>query len=326
MNRRDLIALIGGAAAWPVAVSAQQTERIRRIGVLMGTANNALGQARARAFQQELERLGWSEGRNIAVERRWAEGHNERLAAMAAEFVRLNVDVIVTEATPPSLAAKQATSLVPIVFVGVGDPVGTGLVSSLAKPGGNVTGTANQTQDLAGKRVELLREVVPGLRRLGILTDVDNMAAVLETRQVEAAAGTLGLEAVRLEIRRADDIAPALEGFKGPARAGYVVLDPIIDSNALRINTLALGSRLPTMHGMREQLDAGGLMSYGVSGPDLHRRSADYVDKILRGAKPAELPVEQPTKFDLVINLTTAMALGLTVPASLLAIADDVIE
>jgi putative tryptophan/tyrosine transport system substrate-binding protein len=326
MNRRDLIALIGGAAAWPVAVSAQQTERIRRIGVLMGTANNALGQARARAFQQELERLGWSEGRNIAVERRWAEGHNERLAAMAAEFVRLNVDVIVTEATPPSLAAKQATSLVPIVFVGVGDPVGTGLVSSLAKPGGNVTGTANQTQDLAGKRVELLREVVPGLRRLGILTDVDNMAAVLETRQVEAAAGTLGLEAVRLEIRRADDIAPALEGFKGPARAVYVVLDPIINSNALRINTLALGSRLPTMHGMREQLDAGGLMSYGVSGPDLHRRSADYVDKILRGAKPAELPVEQPTKFDLVINLTTAMALGLTVPASLLAIADEVIE
>ena len=325
IRRRDFITLVGGAAAWPLAARAQQPG-MRRIGVLMGTANNALGQARARAFQQELERLGWSEGRNIAVERRWAEGHNERLAAMAAEFVRLNMDVIVTEATPPSLAAKQATSLVPIVFVGVGDPVGTGLVSSLAKPGGNLTGTANQTQDLAGKRVELLREVVPGLGRLGILTDVDNIAAVLETRQVEAAAGTLGLEAIRLEIRRADDIAPALEGFKGPARAVYVVLDPITNSNALRINTLALGSRLPTIHGTREQLDAGGLMSYGVSGVDLHRRSADYVDKILRGAKPAELPVEQPTHFDLAVNLTTARALGLTVPPTLLARADEVIE
>jgi putative ABC transport system substrate-binding protein len=326
IGRRDFITLLGGAAAWPTAARGQQADRMRRIGVLMGTANNAVGQARARAFQQELERLGWTEGGNIAVERRWAEGRNERLAVMAAEFVRLNVDVIVTEATPPSLAAKRATSLIPIVFVGVGDPVGTGLVSSLANPGGNVTGTANQTQDLAGKRVELLREVVPGLGRLGILTDVDNMAAVLETRQVEGAAGTLGLEAVRLEIRRAEDIAPALEGFKGPARAVYVVLDPITISNALRINTLALGSRLPTMHGTREQLDAGGLMSYGVSGIDLHRRSADYVDKILRGAKPAELPVEQPTKFDLVINLTTARAIGLTIPEAFLARANEVIE
>ena len=207
-----------------------------------------------------------------------------------------------------------------------GDPVGTGLVASLARPGGNVTGLSIQQTDLAGKRLELLREVVPGLRRLAILANVGNPAAVLEMGEVQAAARTLGLEVATLEIRRAEDIAPAFEALKGRADALYVCADPLVNTNRIRINTLALGARLPTMHGFREYVEAGGLMSYGPNFPDLFRRAADYVDKILRGAKPADIPVEQPTKFDLVINLTTAKALGLDVPPTLLARADEVIE
>jgi putative tryptophan/tyrosine transport system substrate-binding protein len=327
MNRRDLIALLGGAATWPVAARAQQQpDRMRRIGVLMGVANDALGQARAKAFQQELERLGWIDGRNVLIQYRWAEGRNERYADIAAEFARLNVDVIVAEATPGTVAAKQATSAIPIVFVGAGDPVGTGLVASLARPGGNITGVSNQTRDLAGKRVELLREIVPGLRVLGILVNILNVSAVAEMREVEAAAATLGLQAVKLEIRRAEDIAPILEAFTGRALALYVVIDALAAANALQINTLALGRILPTMWGARETLETGGLMSYGSDNLDLRRRAADYVDKILRGNKPGDIPVEQPTKFDLVINLRTAKTLGLTIPPSVLAIADEVIE
>ena len=197
---------------------------------------------------------------------------------------------------------------------------------ALARPGGNVTGLSIQATDLAGKRLELLREVVPGLRRLAIMANVGNPAAVLEMREVQAAARTLGLDATTLEIRRAEDIAPAFEALKGRAEALYVVGDPLVNTNRIRINTLALGARLPTMYGIREYVEAGGLMSYGPNFPDLFRRAADYVDKILRGAKPADLPVEQPTKFDLVINLTTAKALGLEVPPTLLARADEVIE
>jgi putative ABC transport system substrate-binding protein len=328
MRRRQFITLLGGAAAaWPNVARGQQAERVRRIGMLMGVANNAMGQARAKAFQQELERLGWTDGRNVSIQYRWAEGRAERFAEIAAEFVRLNVDVFVAEgATPATLAAKQATSVIPIVFVGTGDPVGTGLVASLARPGGNVTGLSNQTRDLAGKRVELLREIVPGLRGLGILVNVLNISAVAEMREVEAAAATVGLKVVKLEIRRAEDIAPALEAFTGPALALYVVIDALTNTNALRINTLALGKRLPTMHGSRELLETGGLMSYGADNLDLRRRAADYVDKILRGTKPGDIPVEQPTKFDLVINLTTAKALGLDVPLFLQQRADEVIE
>jgi putative ABC transport system substrate-binding protein len=326
MRRRQFITLLGGAAAWPVAARAQQSDRVRRIGVLMAVANNALGQARTKAFQQELEQLGWTLGRNLLIEYRWAEGRGERYADFAAEYVRLNVDVIVAEATPPTLAAKQATSVIPIVFMGAGDPVGTGLVTSLARPGGNVTGVSNQTKDLAGKRVELLREIVPGLRRLGIMVNVLNISAVAEMREVEAAAATLGLDVVKLEIRRAEDIAPALEAFTGPALALYIVLDALANANALRINTLALGKRLPAMYGTREQLEAGGLISYGADNLDLRRRAAHYVDKILRGVKPGDIPVEQPTKFDLVINLTTAKVLGLDVSLSLQQRADEVIE
>ena len=268
---------------------------------------------------QRLRELGWIEGRTIAIDYRWAEGRSERFAEIAAEFVQLKVDVIVTSGTRRSLAAKQATSVIPIVFAVAGDPVGSGLVASLARPGGNVTGLSIQSADLVGKRLELLREVVPGLRRLAILANVGNPAAVLEMSEVQAAARTLGLEVVTLEIRRAEDIVPAFEALKGRADALYLCSDPLIITNRIRINTLALGARLPTMHGSREYVEAGGLMSYGPNFPDLFRRAAEFVDKILRGAKPADIPVEQPTKFDLVINLTTAKALGLAVPPTLLA-------
>ena len=225
------------------------------------------------------------------------------------------------------LAAKQATSVIPIVFAVAGDPVGTGLVASLARPGGNVTGLSIQQTDLAGKRLELLREVVPGLRRLAIMANVGNPVAVLEMGEVQAAARTLGLEVATLEIRRARGYRARLRGAQGPRRTHFMsVADALVITNRVRINTLALGARLPTMHGFREYVEAGGLMSYGPNFPDLFRRAADYVDKILRGAKPGDIPVEQPTKFDLVMNLTTAKALGLEVPPTLLARADEVIE
>ena len=326
MKRRDFITLLGGvAAAWPLAARAQQPAKLPTIGFLGAATASVAGQWFA-AFVQRLHELGWMEGRNIAIEVRWAEGRSERYAEIAAEFVRLNVDVIVTVGTPASLAAKQATSVVPIVFVAASDPVGTGLVASLARPGGNVTGLSNQQADLAGKRVELLREVVPGLRQLAIMANVDNSASVLEMREVQTAARTIGLEVAILEVRQAEDIANGFELLKSRADALYVVSDPLLGSNRVRINTLALGMRLPTLHAFREYVEAGGLMSYGPNFPHLFRRAGDHVDKILRGAKPADIPVEQPTKFDLIINLTTAKALGLTVPATLLARADEVIE
>jgi putative ABC transport system substrate-binding protein len=274
---------------------------------------------------QRLRELGWIDGRNITVEYRWAEGREERFAEIAAEFVRLKVDVIVTVGGAV-LAAKKATSLIPIVFAVAADPVGGGLVASLARPGGNVTGLSTQFTDLAGKRVELLREIVPGLRRLAIMANAGYPASVLEMAEVKATARTLGLEVATLEIRRAEDIAPAFDALKGRADALYVCGDPLVITNRVRINTLALAARLPMMHGVRESVEAGGLISYSANFSELWRRAADLVDKILRGTKPGDIPVEQPTKFDLVINLTTAKALGLDIPGTLLARADEVIE
>jgi putative tryptophan/tyrosine transport system substrate-binding protein len=220
----------------------------------------------------------------------------------------------------------QATSVIPIVFAAAGDPVSTGLVASLARPGGNVTGLSNQQIDLASKRLELLREFVPGLRRLAMLVNAGYPASALERGEVQAAARTLGLEAVTLEIRHGEDIAPAFEALKDRVEALYVVSDPLVNTNRVRIGTLALAAQVPTLHGNRELVEAGGLMSYGPNFPDLFRHAADFVDKILRGAKPADLPVEQPTKFELAINVKTAKALGLDVPTTLLARADEVIE
>ena len=220
----------------------------------------------------------------------------------------------------------QATSSIPIVFVAVGDPVANGLVKSLARPGGNVTGLSNLTRDLAGKRVEILREAIPGLRRLAILANVANVAVVLEMRDAQAAARSLGYEVITMEIRQAEDIAPAFETLGDRADAIYIVIDALVFTNRAGINALALNARLPTMSGNRESIAAGGLISYGPNFPELFRRAADYIDKILRGAKPADIPVEQPAKFDLVVNLKTAKALGLTMPPPLLARADEVIE
>ena len=272
-----------------------------------------------------LRELGWIEGRNIAIEYRWAEGRPERYAEIAAEFVQLKVDVIVTTGAA-ALAAKQTTSVIPIVFAVANDPIGSGLVAGLARPGGNVTGLSVQARDLAGKRLEFFREVVTDLPRLAILANVGYAAAVLEMGEAQAAARSLGLEVARFEIRGTEDFAPAFETLKGRADALYVVGDPLANTHRLRINTFALAARLPTMHSQREFVEAGGLMSYGANFPDLFRRAADFVDKILRGAKPADIPVEQPTKFDLIINLTTAKALGLEVPPTVLARADEVIE
>jgi putative tryptophan/tyrosine transport system substrate-binding protein len=326
MKRRQFITLLGGAAAaWSLGVSAQQPAKLPIIGYL-GPSTRSVDAHRLGALVQRLRELGWIEGRTIVIEYRWAEGRNEHLAKVTAEFVRLKVDVIVTAGTAAVVTAKQATSVIPIVFAVAGDPVGTGLVASLARPGGNVTGLSNQSADLAGKRLELLREVVPSLRRLAILANAGSPIGVLEMREAQAAARTLGFEVATVEIRRAQDIAPAFDALKGPADALYVCSDPLVTTNRIRINTLALGARLPTMHGQGDNVEAGGLMSYGANYPDLHRRAADYVDKILRGAKPTDIPVEQPTKFDLVINLTTAKVLGLTVPPSLLTTADEVIE
>jgi ABC-type uncharacterized transport system substrate-binding protein len=326
MKRRQFITLLGGAAAvWPLAARAQQPAKLPTIGYL-GAATLATESQRMAAFVQRLRELGWIEGRTVVIDYRWAEGRSERMAELAAEFVRLKVDVIFAAATEPALAAKKATALIPIVFPIAADPVGAGVVASLVRPGGNVTGLSTLGADLAAKRLEVLRDVFPGLDRLAIMANVGGPGAVLEMHEFQEAARTLRLEVIPLEIRRTEDIAPALESLKGRVDALYVAGDPLVNINRVRINTFALVARLPTIYVQREYVEAGGLMSYGPNFPNMFRRAADYVDKILRGAKPADLPVEQPTKFDLVINLVTARALGLTVPASLLARADEVIE
>src|SRR5215468_6979337 len=325
IGRREFITLLGGAVGWPLAARAQQPGKLPTVGFL-GATTPLVESQRLAAFVQRLRELGWMEGRNVAIEVRWAEGRSERFAEIAAELVRLKVDVILTHNTPPVLAAKQATSVIPIVFASAGDPVGTGVVAGLARPGGNVTGLSSQTSDTAGKRLQLLREIVPGLRRLAIIGNVGNPLTVLEIGEVQAAARALDLEVITLDIQRADDIAPAFDKLRDRADALYLCGDPLVTTNRVRINTLALGARVPTMSVFRLYVEAGGLMSYGPNFSDMFRRAADLVDKILRGAKPAEIPVEQATKFDLIINLTTAKVLGLTIPESFLLRADEVIE
>jgi putative ABC transport system substrate-binding protein len=325
VKRRDFITLLGGAAAaWPLAARAQQPAKMPTIGFLGASTPTAWSRWTA-AFVQRLRELGWIEGRNVAIEYRWAEGREERFTDIAAEFVRLKVDVIVTSGGAVR-AAMQMTSIIPIVFGSGNDPVGSGLVASLARPGANVTGLSNQSPDLAGKRLDILREVVPGLRRLAIMGNAGNASAALEMDEVQKLARSLGFDAATVEIRRAQDIAPAVESLKDRADALYIASDPLVVANRIRINTFALAARLPTITTGRDQIEAGGLVSYGPNIADLFARTGDYVDKILRGANPSDLPVEQPTKFDLTLNLITARALGLAVPPSLLAIADEVIE
>ena len=324
MRRRDFLTGIVVSSTVPLTARAQQPGKLPTIGFL--GASPSIESDRVAAFVQRLRELAWIDGRNLVIEYRWAEGRNERYAEAAAELVRLKVDIIVTVATPATLAAKQATTVIPIVFGAASDPIRTGLVESLARPGGNVTGLSNQISDTGGKKLEFMREIVPGLRQVAILANVGNPAAVLDMVEAQASARKLGLEVTTSEIRRAADIAPAFDALKGHADALYVCTDPLVNTHRIRVNILALAARLPTIHSLREYVEAGGLMSYGPNIPDLLRRAADFVDKILRGARPADIPVEQPTKFDLVINLTTAKALGLTIPESLLARATEVIE
>ena len=324
MRRREFITLLGGAAAaWPLAARAQQAGKLPTIGFL--GADAAAWRPWTDAFVARLRELGWIEGRTIAIEYRWSEGRPERVAEIAAEFVRLRVDVIVSNGTAvPTL--KQTTAVIPIVFAIAPDPVGAGLVASLARPGGNVTGLSLQQADTSSKQLELLRAVVPRLRRLAIMADVSFPPGVLEMGEVQAAARTLGLEVAPLKIRRAEDIASAFEALKAQADALYVVVDALVAANSTRIITLALGARLPTIFNTRDFVQAGGLMSYGPNYSDVFRRAADIVDKVLHGTKPRDIPVEQPTKFELVINLKTAKALGLTIPESFLSLADEVVE
>jgi putative tryptophan/tyrosine transport system substrate-binding protein len=329
MKRREFIALLGGAAAaWPLAARGQQpAERMRRIGVLLSTReDDPQRRAQLAAFVQRLTELGWTDGHNARLDVRWTAGSVDAARKYAAQLVALAPDVIITDTSFNVAGVQQATRTVPIVFGGVIDPVGSGLVASLARPGGNATGLSIQSTDLAGKRLEILREALPNLRRLAIIANVDYPGSARELAEVQAAARQVGLDVDVLEIRRAEDIAPAFETLKSGTQALYLCPDALVNANHARINTLALGSRLATMHGVRDYIGAGGLMSYGASTTNLFRRAGDLVDKILKGTKPADLPVEQPTKFELVINLTTAKALGLKIPEAFLLRADELIE
>ena len=324
MRRREFITLLGGAAAsWPLSVGAQQAGKLPTIGFL--GADASVFSPWTAAFVARLRELGWIEGSTIAIEYRWSQGRTERYAEIAAEFVRLKVNVIVTVGSAVPIV-RQATAVIPIVFaVGI-DPVGSGLVASLAKPGGNVTGLSIQANELAGKRLEFARALVPRLHRLAIMFNVGNAQPVLEMGETQAAARMLGLEVVPLVIQRAEDIAPAFQALKTRADAMYVAVDQLMVANRASILTSALNARLPTIFSTRDFVKAGALMSYGPSYTERFGHAADYVNKILRGTKPADLPVDQPTKFELVINLTTAKVLGLTIPPSILVRADEIIQ
>jgi putative ABC transport system substrate-binding protein len=328
ISRRQFIPLLGGAAsAWPMVAGAQQSGKLPTVGFL-GSSTPSVMSRRIAALTQRLRELGWIEGRTVAFEIRWAEGRTERYAEIAEEFVRLKVDVILTSGDGAVLAAKGATSTIPIVFAAAADPVRSGLVASLARPGSNVTGLSLQSTDLAGKRVEVLREVVSGLRRLAIMANVGVLSGSGErdNQEAQSAARNLGLKVITLDIRRVEDIVSAFNDLEGRAQALYVAPSPFLTAHRIRINTLATGARLPTMYAFREYVEAGGLVSYGANFLILFRQAAEIVDKILRGAKPADIPVAQPTKFELVVNLIAARAIRLTVPPSLLARADEVIE
>jgi putative ABC transport system substrate-binding protein len=324
IRRREFIAALGGAATWPFSARAQQA-KLPTVGFLGGATASAQAHWTA-AFVQRLRELGWVEGQTVAIEYRWAEGRFERSPAIIAEFVRLKVDVIVTHATANILAAKQVTSVIPIVFASAGDPVGDGLVASLSRPGGNVTGLSTQGTDMAGKTVDMLRDLLPNLGRVAVLSHIDNPITVLQTDAFREAAGRFGIDVAVAEIRRAEDIAPAIEALEGRAEALFATSDPLFNSNRIQISTLALKARLPTIFLDRQYVESGGLMSYGTKWPSMWRRAAEFVDKILRGAKPADIPVERPMTFEMVINVKTAKALGLSVPRMLLVRADELIE
>ena len=324
MKRREFITLLGGTAAtWPLAARAQQARKTHTIGFL----SPAIAGANAEVFFKGLRELGWIEAQNITIERRYAENRLERLPELAAELVCLNVEVIVAVGTLGPLAAKRATSTIPIVMTAAGDPLASGLVASLAHPDGNVTGLSLMVPDIAGKRLELLREILPRLARVAVLWNAANPYPAIVFKETQAAGQRLGIEVQSLEVRSPDDFNGAFEKARRQRPDALIgVEDPLTSSLHKRVVEFAAAEHLPSLHGIGEEVEAGGLISYGASLPDLFRRAAGYVDNVLKGAKPADLPVQQPTKFELVINLKTAKTLGLQVPDKLLAIADKVIE
>ena len=314
--------LVGGAAAWPLAARAQQAAKVPTIGFL-GTTSVSAWSPWTAAFVERLGQLGWVTGHSIAIEYRWAEGRNENFTQIAAEFVQLKTDIILTSGAA-GLAVRQATSDIPVVLALANDPVGSGLVANLSRPGGNITGLSLQTPDLAGKRIEIARELLPGLHRLAVLGDIGYPASKLEIDEVEAVARRLGLEVTKLEVQKAADILPALESLHGDVDALYVCTGPLINTNRVSINDAANSARLPTIHSEKTYIEAGGLICYGPVVTDMFRRAAELVDKT--GAKPGDIPIEQPTKFEMIINLKTANVLGITVSPALLARANEVIE
>ncbi|MGH8700119.1 MAG: ABC transporter substrate-binding protein [Burkholderiales bacterium] len=327
-RRGLLIALASGALAAPLATFAQQKPaKVYRIGVLIPSNPAATAHAQE-AFKQALREHGYVEGQNVIVERRYGEGRAERLSDLAAELERIKVDVIAVATDPAIAAVKQQTQTIPIVMVGSTDPVATGFVASLARPGGNVTGLSTLSPELSGKKLELLKEVVPGLSRVAIVWNPGVRGAVFDYKETESAARSLRLQLLSVEVSRAEDLDRAFSAVTNQRAQALIVPspNPVLFSNRAQIVGFAQRNRLPSMYGQGEFADAGGLMSYGVSAAEGWRRAAAYVARILKGAKPADLPVEQPTKFELVINLKTAKAIGLTIPQALLLRADRVIE
>jgi putative ABC transport system substrate-binding protein len=326
MRRREFISLCGGAAAWPLAARAQQAAKVYRIGFL-GNSTAALEADLVGPFREGLRGLGYVEGQNILIEYRWAEGKYERFPALTAELIALRVDVIVTAGTPASLAVQKAATPIPLVMVAVGDPVATGLVASLGRPGGNITGLTSISSEMAGKRLELLREVVPKLSHVAVLWNAASPIQVIDERETRAAAQALGMKMLSLGVRSREEIEDALTTIVREQPGALLVLaDRLFLHHRTRIMDFAAQRRLPGVHAYRELVEAGGLMSYGPSYADMHRRAASYVDRILKGSKPADLPVQAPVKFELVINLKAANALGLPIPPMLLGRADEVIE
>jgi putative ABC transport system substrate-binding protein len=325
MQRRAFITLLGSAAAWPLAARGQQSEKIARIGFLGATTPSGL-ERRVERFRAGLRDLGYIEGQNILIDFRWAEGNYARLAEFAAELVRLKVDLLVTHGTPGTLAAKQATKNLPIVMLLSGDAVATGIVASLARPGGNVTGSTFFDPELNAKLLELLKEAKPSARRVGVLVNPDNAVMALDVRAMEHVAQSLKFELQQFKVRGSDELQSVISSV---TRTGLdalaVTADAIFTSNAGTIAQITANLRLSTI-GFIEFAQAGGMIGYGVNLASLYYRGAYFVDKILRGAKPADIPVEQPTKFDLVINLKTAKTVGLEMPSTLIARADEVIE
>jgi len=325
-GRIVLIVLALGIFAVPLTADAQQPVKVPRIGLLSPSSPSGAAPWH-QAFRQGLRELGWVEGKNISIEYRYAEGRNDRIPDLAADLVRLKVDIIVATTSTETLAAKKATRAIPIVMASAGDPVAGGLVESLARPGGNITGLTQIAPELAGKRLELLKEIAPKLTRVAVLWNPEGTTSPLAWKESQLPVRELGLQLHSMEVRRSNDFAKAFEdAIRARAGAVAVMPDPLFVSNLRRIADLAAKSRMPSIFHLREFADSGGLMTYGVDRSDMFQRAATYVDKILKGAKPGDLPIEQPTKFQLVINMKTAKALGVTIPPSLLLRANHVIE